>query len=187
MRLNIPIAAVTATILAVAVSSAMIERPTPITKPIAEATGFTSKGQPFAEPENCTNCPKCSIFTSTKHKAPVAEGGEFKGLHEDCIEVMPCGHPQCGASALAPGAEPYTEEAYQVLLALVDDVLMGNEAAIAAILKAFPEKAHLNVARQALQIEACTEESISSHVPLSAKQIAAAMTIIEGVSNNLAD
>jgi len=187
MRLNIPAAAVTAIMLAVAVSSARLERGTAITAPVAEATDDISMGQPFAEPENCTNCPRCNIFTSTKHKAPAAEGGEFKGLHEDCIEVMPCGHPQCGGSALAPEAEPYSEAAYQVLLALVDDLLMGDEGAIAEILKRFPEKAHLNVQRQALQLEACTEESISSHVPLSAKQFAAAMTFVEVSSSKLAD
>jgi hypothetical protein len=187
MRLNIPAAAVTAIMLAVAVSSARLERGTAITAPLAEATDDISMGQPFAEPEKCTNCPRCNIFTSPKHKAPASEGGEFKGLHEDCIEVMPCGHPQCGASALAPGAEPYTEEAYHVLLALVDDVLMGNEAAITEILKTFPEKAHLNVGRQALQIEACTEEGISSHIPLSTKQFAAAMIFAKVSSSKLAD
>ena len=43
----------------------------------------------------------------------------------------------------------------------------GQKAALLAILDRFPGKVHLNEDRKALQIEACSEKTIVTHIPLS--------------------
>ena len=49
----------------------------------------------------------------------------------------------------------------------------GDEAAIATLLATFGEKAHLNLERQALQIEGCDASSFIAHIPLAPQLVAA--------------
>lgn len=142
-----------------------------------EPLASSAAGVAFSEPESCTNCPNC-FLSNSKHKAP-SGGSQYSGLHPDeCIEQMPCGHPYCGGSALNTPDE-YSEEQYEELRGLVEKLIQGDDAVLKTILAKFPEKVHLNRARHALQVEACTETALLSHVPLSDAQYTIAM---EGVA-----
>ncbi len=146
---------------------------TSITSPSTEAATL-AVGMPFEEPTYCSNCPNC-FLSSTKHKAPEG-GGLYSGLHSDCIEIMPCGHPYCEQAAAFPSDDPYTEEQYEDLRGLVERVLQGEVSAIKTILARYPEKARLNRDRMALQVSACSDDAILSHVPLTPEVIAHALS-----------
>lgn len=134
-------------------------------------------GVPYSGPTQCSNCPNC-FLSSTKHKAP-SGGGTFAGLHDDCIEQMPCGHPYCGESAANSQKDPYSEEEYQELRNLVDRILDGEESALLTVLARFPEKARINRDRRALQVSACSEESLLSHIPLTSEFYSLAVEFTE--------
>jgi len=117
----------------------------------------------FVEPSNCGDCAGCI----GGHMAPPSESGTIGGLHSWCMQIVDCTHPGCGVARTSPATPgmPMLEDLVQLALA-------GSRAAVRNIVLLYPEKAHYNATRHALQVEGCNRETIVAHVPLDAATLA---------------
>lgn len=120
----------------------------------------------FTGPTNCGSCYACF---AGDHRLPLGGSEEYSAIHSYCVAVTGCPHPLCSGGALNTDQE----QDAMYLPGLFAAAVEGDEAAIGNLLATFGKKAHLNLERQALQIEGCDASSFIAHIPLAPKTVAA--------------